>query len=43
MLEKTTHIVISGLTTLRKRILSYFVSNVMKIYGLDPESALTYG
>jgi transposase len=41
--EKTTHTVISGLTTLRKRILSYFGSNVMKIYGLDPESALTYG
>ena len=40
--EKTVHTVVSGLTVLRQRILSYFGSNVMKIYGLDPESALTY-
>jgi len=38
---KNTHIVVSGLTVLRQRILSYFGGTVMKIYGLDPESALT--
>lgn len=41
-IEKTTHTVISGLTNLRQRILSYFGNTVMKIYGLDPQSALTY-
>lgn len=40
-IEKATHIVVSGLTILRRRILSYFGNTVMKIYGLDPESALT--
>jgi transposase len=40
-IEKTTHIVISGLTDLKKRILGYFGSSVMKIYGLDCQSALT--
>ena len=40
--EKTTHIVVSGLTALRQRILSYFGSTVMKIYGLDTEPALTH-
>jgi len=39
--EKTTHVVVSGLTALRQRILSYFGGTVMKIYGLDHEPALT--
>jgi transposase len=41
-MEKTMYIVVSGLTDLRKRILSYFGSAVMKIYGIDPPSALTH-
>lgn len=40
--EKTMYPVISGLTDLRKRILSYFGSTVMKIYGLDAQPALTH-
>lgn len=39
--EKTTHVVVSGLTVLKQRVLSYFGGTVMKIYGLVPESALT--
>lgn len=38
--EKTTHTVVSGLTALKQRILSYFGDTVMKIYGLVPEPAL---
>jgi transposase len=38
-IEKTTRIVISGLTVLKQRILSYFGSSVRKIYGLDLEPA----
>ena len=38
-IEKSTHIVISGLTALKQRILGYFSGSVMKIYGLDSESA----
>ena len=40
--DKTTHIVVSGLTVLKQRILGYFGSSVMKIYGLDSESALAH-
>ena len=40
-IEKTAHTVIAGLTDLKKRILGYFGIPVMKIYGLDPQSALT--
>ena len=38
-IEKSTHVVISGLTALKQRILGYFGSSVMKIYGLDSELA----
>ena len=37
--KKTTQIVISGLTDIRRRILGYFGDSVMKIYGLDPKPA----
>ena len=40
-IEKTIHIVISGLTTLKQRILGYLGSSVMKIYGLDSQPAPT--
>lgn len=40
IIGKTTHIVISGLTALKRRILGYLGNSVMKIYGLDPQSAL---
>lgn len=39
-IDKTTHIVVSGLTTLKQKILSYFGSSVRKIYGLDIQPAL---
>ena len=39
--KKITQIVISGLTDLRRRILGYFGSSVMKIYGLDSQLART--
>lgn len=38
-LEKRSHVVISGLTALKERILRYFGSSVMKIYGLDVQTA----
>ena len=41
VIEKTTHTVVSGLTVLKQRILGYFGSSVMKIYGLDPQPAPT--
>ena len=34
-IEKSTHVVVSGLTALKQQTLSYFGSSVMKIYGLD--------
>jgi len=34
-IEKSTHVVVSGLTAFKQRTLSYFKSPVMKIYGLD--------
>lgn len=40
--EKTIYTVVSGLTDLRQRILGYFGSTVMKIYGLDLQPALTH-
>lgn len=40
-IETTTHVVISGLTALKQRILGYFGDSVMKIYGLDPQPAPT--
>jgi transposase len=39
-IEKTTHMVVSGLTTLKQQILGYFGSSVKKIYGLDLQPAL---
>jgi len=41
-IEKNVHTIVSGLTVFRQRILSYFGSTVMKIYGIDPEPALTH-
>jgi transposase len=41
-IDKTTHVVVSGLTVLKQRILSYFGSSVKKIYGLDLQPALTH-
>lgn len=38
-IEKTSHVVISGITPLRRRILGYFGSSVRKIYELDLQSA----
>ena len=40
--ENAVYTVVSGLTDLRQRILSYFGSTVMKIYGLDSEPALAH-
>lgn len=42
-IEKTTHIVVSGLTALKQRILGYFGGSVMKIYGLDLQPARPLG
>jgi transposase len=38
-IKKTLHVVVSGLTPLRKRILGYFGNSVRKIYGLDFQPA----
>ena len=38
-IEKTSHVVISGITPLRRRILGYFGNSVRKIYELDLQSA----
>ena len=38
-IEKTSHVVISGITPLRRQILGYFGSSVRKIYELDLQSA----
>ena len=38
-IQETLHIVVSGLTPLRKQILGYFGSSVKKIYGLDLQTA----
>jgi hypothetical protein len=40
-IDKTTHIVVSGLTALKRRILDYFGSSVRKMYGLDLQLAPT--
>jgi transposase len=40
-IQETWHVVTSGLTSLRRRILSYFGSSVRKIYGLDLQPAPT--
>ena len=37
--KNTLHVVVSGLTPLRRRILDYFGSSVRKIYGLDLQPA----
>lgn len=39
--DKTTHVVVSGLTPLKQRILGCFGGTVMKIYGLDLQPAPT--
>ena len=41
-IEKNVHTIVSGLTVFRQRILSYFGSTVMKIYGIDHEPTLTH-
>ena len=38
-IKKALHVVFSGLTPLRRRILGYFGSSVRKIYGLDLQPA----
>lgn len=38
-IKNTLHVVVSGLTSLRRRILDYFGSSVRKIYGLDLQPA----
>jgi hypothetical protein len=40
-IDKTTHVVVSGLTALKRRILDYFESSADKIYGLDLQLAPT--
>jgi len=40
-IDETTHIVVSGLTALKRRILDYFGSSVRKMYGLDLQLAPT--
>ena len=38
-IKNTQHVVVSGLTSLKRRILGYFGSSVRKIYELDLQPA----